>query len=122
MFLNVYRLSASSQPGSTQVTRSDKELNRRINAGHSFSLPLFVRSSQVYRLCNLIQAARQEVDDETNMYSYGHAYICQVWGTSPNSFATGIHEENRIGKGVFFSLGETKLRHSHRLYNIILKK
>ena len=41
------------------------------------------------------------------MYSYG--YICQVWGTSPNGFETGIHKKIRTGKGTFFSLREIKL-------------
>lgn len=43
------------------------------------------------------------------MYSYGYVHICQVWGTSPNGFETGIHKEIRTGKGTFFSLREIKL-------------
>lgn len=49
------------------------------------------------------------------MHSYGYVYICQILGTSPNSFQTRIHVEIRTGKGRFCNIGEKKVNCQYTL-------
>lgn len=105
MLLNIYYLSASSQPVSVQVTENDKELNRRINTGHSFSLPFFIKSSQKFNVCVIsYRLPDKNLIMKQKIYSYGYVYIWQAHGTYPNCFETAVHQEIATGKRTHFSL------------------
>lgn len=106
MLLSIYYLSTSSQPVSV-LTESDKELNRRINAGHSFSLPFFNKPSQKFNVCVIsYRLPDKNLIIKQKIHSYGYVYICQVCGTYPKGFETAVHKEIMTTKRTYFSLWE----------------